>query len=264
VNVLESDEIDESVFELLETEPELELEIPFEDNLVKIQLVEIASNLFVSKQQLPIYSKLDNKVVPIKGSELAYFLKSSNALGLIAVKGLFQRGLNNTIYSVFQQKQGKYISSSGHVLPGDYSHKYVIASVSSNRGIKNSNLSLDIFSSVERKYIQFLKSSKDSAQNKRSVFSIKQYLDKKKSLIKASVTSKAIRDLERENKILSQALKEANESSVHYQQLKSSMEERARKEMFSNAAQIQKLAAEKQQINSKKNVDYLANLMSKI
>lgn len=105
----------------------------------------------------PLKIDLDNQVILIQGRNKAVLFQSSNILGVIGVLAPILKGLKNSKYSVFSSKKGHLVDKNSMELTSS-TYSRVIASVTSNRGVKIGEHTRDIFSEVEMSYVRYLQS----------------------------------------------------------------------------------------------------------
>jgi hypothetical protein len=112
---------------------------------------------FSKLRKSPLKVNLQSKVVLLQATQKALIFQHSNILGVIAVEAPILKGIVNSKYDLFTLKKGRLVSSSKKELSSS-THNRVIASVTSNRGVKPSTLSRNLFSEVERAYVSYLQS----------------------------------------------------------------------------------------------------------
>lgn len=108
---------------------------------------------------------LQNKVISLSSSKKALIFQHSNILGLIAVEAPLVRGIVNSKYNLFSSKNGHLVNANNQELStGTYQR--VIASVTSNRGVRQSQYSRNLFSEVEKGYVAYLLRSNAAIKSK--------------------------------------------------------------------------------------------------
>lgn len=198
----------------------------------------------------PLISNLQNRVIALKSSGKGVIFQHSNILGLVAVEAPLVKGIINSKYSLFTTSKGHLVNQNAQELTSS-THQRVIASVTSNRGVKNSAISRNLFSEVERGYISYLMSRYNNLKTKANA-----------ALIKSNAENKALRrELARiksqheiENKNLRTQLEQSATSLVSLRQSVLA----ARNPVQSEA---DRQAAEKQRIQSQAQIDRLSRMM---
>lgn len=203
-----------------------------------------------AKTRSPIVSNLSGRVLALKQSGKALIFQNSNILGLIAVEAPLIRGIINSKYDLFTVKKGHLVSASKRELTSS-THRRVIASITSNRGVKASTLSRNLFSEVEQGYVRYLLS-----QNKKLRSSAK------KVVSKLSLQNKVLR--QRLVKLQSQRVSEVSElknqiasSATNLSNLRNSVIA-GRNPINSEA---ERKAAEQARIQSQAKIDRLSRMM---
>lgn len=113
----------------------------------------------------PIVVDLQNRVVTLSSSKKALIFQHSNILGLIAVEAPLVRGIVNSKYNLFSSKNGHLVNADKQELSSG-TYQRVIASVTSNRGIRPSKYSRNLFSEVEKGYVAYLLRSNAAIKSK--------------------------------------------------------------------------------------------------
>jgi len=199
------------------------LEAPIEDsnNVQVIEFADIGSGVYVAKRfyerkantrassfrtgasakeflysgRKPNFTKsslkvnLDGRTVLLSATKQAILLKSSSIFGLVGIKGDFVKGLQNAEYSIFSMVRGRLVNPEGYEIQS--SANRVIASVASNRAVVKSRYKRDLFTEVDKAYIQYLvsKLNKVVQEKKQIESSYKRQLDKVASTLGSQIRS---------------------------------------------------------------------------
>lgn len=154
---------DSEVIEMLEVQPGvLVLKNCYLNRNSKIRSIavrkgKIASDYIKSHKFPKIHNRvrLQNRTFALPKSSNGFIFQHSNTLGLIAVEAPLVRGINNAKYNLFCSVKGHLVNSTGSELAHS-THNRVIASINSNRGIRASKYSRNLFAEVERAYTKYL------------------------------------------------------------------------------------------------------------
>jgi hypothetical protein len=175
------------------------------------------------KTQAMVHMFKEPLVIPLRSGGTAVMVKSSPVLGLIAIEAPFARGMKNAKYELFSLYKGMLVSSTGMALKNP-STEMLIASAASNKGIRQSYFSKDLFRDVERKFLiaqrmeiihanKYAKALKDKAlaQQKKAqevISSLQQQL--------AAEKEKSAKNLNKVTSSLSQLKKVADVDDIGY------------------------------------------------
>jgi hypothetical protein len=202
----------------------------------------------------PLKADVDGKVLQLKGSQNALYLRSSALLGVIAVEAPFMKGLKGDTYSVFSRAGVNMVNAEGKFLSMPKGPQTVIASSVSNKALRTGTLKVDIFSGVEAAYTTYLKSSLEAALKREAV--LKENLAQSNAML-AQQRKQLMSRLESQRVMYQQQIA----SSVgSFDAFKSKVEAEEMEKAFIGSSAAIKQAEERSAALAQSNIDFLANV----
>jgi hypothetical protein len=196
-----------------------------------------------------------DRVLVLKGSQNALLLRSSSVLGVVGVEAPFSKGLKNSKYSVFSRTGVNLVNEDGYYISSPKGPQRVIASVVSNKAVRQGKEKHNIVAGLEREYIRYLRSCIARAYRDNKV--LHQRLDQ---ALKVQERRKNVHSsvIERERKNYRQAIA-SSYADIAALRVKSAVADTERVFGASQEAIRKEQADAKSQ--AERNIAYLASLM---
>jgi hypothetical protein len=196
-----------------------------------------------------------DRVLTLKGSQNALLLRSSSVLGVVGIEAPFSKGLKNSKYSVFSRTGVNLVNEDGYYIPSPKGPQRVIASVVSNKAVRQGTEKHNVVAGLEQGYIRYLRSCLNKAYKDNRV--LNQRLDQ---ALKVQERRRAVhsRVMERELTTHRQAIA-SSYADLEALRVKSAAEDTARVFGASQEAIRKEQADAKAQ--AERNIAYLASLM---